>query len=83
MKTVSDDKLCNDFPAIEAMLSAGEVVGVTKRERVIARLTPEPVLEQDVRPPLPDFLARMKEIMGDKVLSVSGAEIISEGRDRF
>jgi hypothetical protein len=44
---------------------------------VIARLTPEPI----DRPPLPDFLGQMKEIFGDKVLKVTGAEIISEDRD--
>jgi hypothetical protein len=36
------------------------------------------------RPPLPDFLARLKEIYGDKVLEVSGADLISADReDRF
>jgi hypothetical protein len=33
------------------------------------------------RPPLPDFLGQMREVFGDKVLKVTGAEIISEDRD--
>ena len=59
------------------MLRTGEEIRVTKRRKVIARLIPEPT----ERPPLPDFMGRMKEIFGDKVLKVTGAEIISEDRD--
>jgi antitoxin (DNA-binding transcriptional repressor) of toxin-antitoxin stability system len=77
MKTVSVRDLRYDFPKVEEMLRSGEEICITKRRRVIARLTPEPT----DRPPLPDFLGRMKEIFGDKVLKVSGAELISEDRD--
>jgi antitoxin (DNA-binding transcriptional repressor) of toxin-antitoxin stability system len=77
MKTVSVRDLRYDFPKVEEMLRSGEEIRITKRRRVIARLTPEPI----DRPPLPDFLGRMKEIFGDKVLKVTGAEIISEDRD--
>jgi antitoxin (DNA-binding transcriptional repressor) of toxin-antitoxin stability system len=77
MKTVSVRDLRYDFPKFEEILRAGEEIQITKRKRPIARLTPEPVS----RPPLPDFLGRMKEIFGDKVLKVSGAEIISQDRD--
>ena len=77
MKTVSVRDLRYDFPKVEEMLRSGEEIRITKRRRVIARLTPEPM----DKPPLPDFLGRMKEIFGDKVLKVSGAEVISEDRD--
>ena len=77
MKTVSVRDLRYDFHKVEEMLRSGEEIRITKRRRVIARLTPEPM----DRPPLPDFLGRMKEIFGDKVLKVTGAEIISEDRD--
>jgi antitoxin (DNA-binding transcriptional repressor) of toxin-antitoxin stability system len=77
MKTVSVRDLRYDFPKVEEILKSGEEIRITKRRKVIARLTPEPV----ERPPLPDFLGRMKEIFGDKVLTVTGAEIISEDRD--
>jgi antitoxin (DNA-binding transcriptional repressor) of toxin-antitoxin stability system len=59
------------------MLQSGEEIRITKRRKVIARLTPEPT----ERPPLPDFLGQMKEVFGDKVLKVTGAQIISEDRD--
>jgi antitoxin (DNA-binding transcriptional repressor) of toxin-antitoxin stability system len=83
MKTVSVRDLRYDFPKVEEMLRSGEEIRITKRRRVIARLTPEPAAEPEARPPLPDFLARMRENFGDRVLEVSGAEIISADRDRL
>jgi antitoxin (DNA-binding transcriptional repressor) of toxin-antitoxin stability system len=77
MKTVSVRDLRYDFPKVEALLRAGEEIRVTKRNRVIARLTPE----TSARPPLPDYLGQMQEIFGDRVLEVSGAQLISEDRD--
>jgi antitoxin (DNA-binding transcriptional repressor) of toxin-antitoxin stability system len=77
MKTVSVRDLRYDFPKVEEMLRAGEEIRITKRRRVIARLTPEPA----ERPPLPDFLGRMRDIFGDRILKVTGAEIISDDRD--
>jgi antitoxin (DNA-binding transcriptional repressor) of toxin-antitoxin stability system len=81
MKTVSVDTLCNNFSAVEAILSSGEEISVTKAQREIARMRPAPVQEVWVKPEMPDFLAQMKEIFGDKVLPVTGAQIISEDRD--
>lgn len=79
MKSVSIRDLRYDFPKVERLLSEGCEVQVTKRRKVIARLVPEP------RPAakLPDFLGRLKAIYGDKVLEVSGAELISMDRDRY
>ena len=77
MKSVSVRDLRYDFPKVEEMLRSGEEIRITKRRKVIARLTPEPTERQ----PLPDFLGQMKEIFGDKVLKVTGAQIISEDRD--
>lgn len=80
MKTVSVRDLRYDFPKVERLLSQGDEIEITKRRKVVARLTPVP----SERPPLPDFLARLKEIYGDKVLEVSGADLISADReDRF
>lgn len=69
-----------DFKKIERLLLQGEEVQITKYGRVIARLVPE-------RPgcprKMPDFGARMRKIFGDKVLEVSGADLISADRDRY
>jgi antitoxin (DNA-binding transcriptional repressor) of toxin-antitoxin stability system len=77
MKSVSIRDLRYDFPKVERLLSEGNELQVTKRRKVIARLTPE----RDGKAPLPDFLARMRANYGDKVLEVSGAELISLDRD--
>ena len=80
MKSVSVRDLRYDFPRVERLLSEGNELQVTKRRKVIARLKPE----CGTRPPLPDFLARMRANYGDKVLEVSGADLISADReDRF
>src|SRR5208337_109265 len=77
MKTVSVRDLRYDFPKVEKMLRSGEEIRITKRRRVIARLTPEPV----ERPPLPDFLGRMKEIFGDRVMTVMVDDLSGSKRD--
>jgi antitoxin (DNA-binding transcriptional repressor) of toxin-antitoxin stability system len=81
MKTVSVRDLRYDFPKVEELLKSGEEIRITKRKRVIARLTPEPLPEHGGRPPLPDFLGRMRANFGDRIFEVTGAEIISADRD--
>jgi antitoxin (DNA-binding transcriptional repressor) of toxin-antitoxin stability system len=81
MKTVSVRDLRYDFPKVEALLRSGEEIQVTKRRKVIARLSAEPQSNSESRPPLPDFLGRMKAIFGDRVLEVSGADLISADRE--
>jgi antitoxin (DNA-binding transcriptional repressor) of toxin-antitoxin stability system len=81
MKSVSVRDLRYAFPKVEELLRSGEEIRITKRRRVIARLTPEPRPELSGRAPLPDFLARMKANFGDRILAVTGAEIISADRD--
>jgi antitoxin (DNA-binding transcriptional repressor) of toxin-antitoxin stability system len=81
MRTVSVRDLRYDFPKVEKMLQSGEEIRITKRRKVIARLTPEHGPEQAGRPPLPDFLGRMRANFGDRILEVTGAELISADRE--
>jgi antitoxin (DNA-binding transcriptional repressor) of toxin-antitoxin stability system len=80
MKKASIRDLRYRFPQIEAQLRGGEAIEITRRRRVIARLTP-------VQPPAakasPDFSAMLREIYGDKVFRVSGAELVSKQRGRY
>jgi antitoxin (DNA-binding transcriptional repressor) of toxin-antitoxin stability system len=69
-----------EFKKIERLLRQGEEIQITKRRRVIARLVPE---KGEVAKKLPDFRARMREIYGDKVFAVSGADLIAADRDRY
>ena len=68
-----------EFKKIELLLRQGEEVQITKRRRVIARLVPE---NAQSHLQLPDFRARIRAIYGDKVLAVSGADLVSEDRNR-
>jgi antitoxin (DNA-binding transcriptional repressor) of toxin-antitoxin stability system len=64
------------FSEIEARLRQGEAIEIRKRKRIIGRLIP-------VNPKAsayPDFAARTRKIFGQKVLAISGAEIVSWGR---
>jgi prevent-host-death family protein len=76
MKKATVRDLRYDFKKIERALRAGEEIEITKRGRKIARLVPD-----QERPPLPDFMARLREMFGDKQLEVSGAELISQERE--
>jgi antitoxin (DNA-binding transcriptional repressor) of toxin-antitoxin stability system len=79
MKKASVRDLRYEFKKIERLLHQGEEVQITKRRRVIARLIPENVR---LTVQMPDFLERLRSIYGDKMLPVSGAELISQDRDR-
>jgi antitoxin (DNA-binding transcriptional repressor) of toxin-antitoxin stability system len=80
MKRASVRDLRYDFPKVEKMLAEGEPIEITKRNQVIGTLTPANGSEQ-VK--FPDFLGRLKKIYGNKVLKVSGAELIRRDRDRW
>jgi antitoxin (DNA-binding transcriptional repressor) of toxin-antitoxin stability system len=68
------------FKKIERLLHQGQEIQITKRRRVIARLVPE---APDGAQQRPDFLARLRAIYGDKVLAVTGAELLSSDRSRY
>ena len=68
-----------DFSKVEEMLQSGEEILITRRKRVIARLLP-PALSGK-RKNRPDFLARLKELYGDRQLPETGAEMMQAERD--
>ena len=65
------------FKNVELILRAGEEAQITKRRKVIARISAETA----DKVPLPDFIARLKEIYGDQIATVSGADLISADRE--
>ena len=80
MKSVSVRDLRYRFSRVETILREGQEIQLTKRRRVIARLVP---LKTPNPLPRPDFLARLKSIYGKKMLKMTGAELLSEERERF
>jgi antitoxin (DNA-binding transcriptional repressor) of toxin-antitoxin stability system len=80
MKKASIRDLRYGFRKIERLLHQGEEIQITKRRRVIARLVPEGTADVVQ---LPDFLARLRSIYGEKPLPVTGAELVAEDRNRY
>jgi antitoxin (DNA-binding transcriptional repressor) of toxin-antitoxin stability system len=82
MKRATVRDLRYAFPKVEAALAEGEEIEIVKRNKVIAKLVPiRP--EAKPRPPMPDFLGRLKAIWGDRILEPSTAELLAEERERF
>jgi len=79
MKRASVRDLRYDFPKVERMLAEGEPIEITKRNQVIGTLSPA---NSSRKIEFPDFRARLKKIYGDKVLKVTGAELVRWDRDR-
>lgn len=80
MKTASVRDLRYEFKKIERLLRQGEEVQITKRRQVIARLVPE-TLQHPVE--LPNFLRRLRATYGEKMLALSGADLLAEDRKRY
>ena len=79
MKKASVRDLRYGFKKIERLLHQGEEIQITKRRRVIARLVPESTQRSAQ---MPDFLERLRAIYDDKILEVSGAELVAQDRSR-
>jgi antitoxin (DNA-binding transcriptional repressor) of toxin-antitoxin stability system len=79
MGTASVRDLRYRFPQIEAQLRSGEEIQITKRKRVIARLLP---VRAHKRRSVPDFAKMLRDIYGNKVMKTTGADLVSEQRDR-
>ena len=67
-----------DTRRLKAWLQAGKTVELRERDRLIARIVPASSQERPVE--WPDFEARARQILGDKV--VPGADLLIEERDR-
>ena len=80
MRQASVRDLRYEFKKIERLLHQGEEIQITKRRRVIARLVPE---SDRACPAVPDFLGRLRAIYGEKLLAVSGADLVAQDRNRY
>jgi hypothetical protein len=67
-----------DTRRLKAWLQAGKTVELRERNRVIGRIVPEARTEPSGE--WPDFVARARKILGDKVLP--GSDLLIEERER-
>ena len=69
MKTATVRQLRHDFGSVLNWVEDGEEVEISKRGRVVARLTPpRQKSSRMLKTGRPDFAARLKRIFGNKVL---------------
>jgi hypothetical protein len=69
---------------LEAELRGVRAIELTRGDMVVAEVvarTPLEVSDDRPQPELPDFMARLREIYGDKPLDVDTTEWIREGRE--
>ena len=80
MKTATLRDLRYRFSEIENLLVQGEEIQIVRRKRPVARLLP---IQPEPPKCRPDFLARLRRIYGRKRLTVTGAELLAQERERF
>ena len=66
---------------LEAELRSMKAIELTSGDVVVAEIRPTQSLELQAQPELPDFMAMLREIYGDKPLDVDTTEWIREGRE--
>ncbi len=79
MRKASVRDLRYRFSEVEDLLREGRQIAITKRKKVIAHLVPSPPTSGA----RPDFLARLKNLYGNKRLEISGAELLAKERERL
>jgi len=80
MRSVTVREFCREFSRkVEAPLRRGETLILRKRKEVLGRIVPERTQARTY----PDFAARQKKILGDRVVDFNFAEFLREQRNRF
>ena len=80
MRTATLRQLRHDFGRVFAWVEQGEPVGISKRGKIIALLSPPPTPRPAKARKRPDFAARLKRIYGDLVLT--GDVVVEERESR-
>ena len=80
MKTATLRELRHDFASVFAWVEQGEPVGISKRGKIIALLSPPPPPKRAKARRRPDFAARLQRIYGNLVLP--GEVVVEERQSR-
>ncbi len=77
MKTTTIRELRHDTTTVLGWVADGQSVEVRRRGEPVAILSPK---RRRQRIEKPDFLARIRAVYGDKVLSTTATNLVSESR---
>ena len=80
MKTATVSQLRRNFGSVMKWIAEGQQVQIVKKGGVIALLSPPRSPAKPMKFKLPDFAARKKRILGDRVLP---GNIIAEERESY
>ena len=78
MKTATIRDLRYNFPQVEAWLSGGEEIELTKRGRVLGRIIPGAT--KIPKRKMPDFAARAKSVCGNRLINTAAILEHNKGR---
>jgi antitoxin (DNA-binding transcriptional repressor) of toxin-antitoxin stability system len=77
MKTTTIRELRHDTTTVLGWVENGDTVEVRRRRQPVALLTPVP---RAVGGPRPDFLGRLREQFGERVLTTTASALLAEER---
>ena len=84
MKTATVRQIRNAFPSVLRLIRNGESVAITSRRKVVATLTPPPVPEPTLRSrPWAGLDVRLAELQQQPMLKETGADLVTQDRDRY
>jgi len=84
MKTATVRQIRNSFPEVLRHIRNGESVAITSRRKIVATLTPpiEPKAPKRTRP-WANLATRLTELQKQPMLAISGADLVTQERDRY
>lgn len=77
-RSVSIRELQQHLKRVMARVERGEVVEVTRRRRIVARLAP--ARSAELVSGWPDLEARTRAVFGNRVIAVRGSKVVVEAR---
>lgn len=80
MSQASIRELKHATSEVLSRVEAGEVVEVTRRNRVVAVLSPPKPEVPTKKPARPDFEKRLREFWGDRSFEITATELLSDDR---
>jgi len=80
MRTTNIRELKHATSTVLEWVEQGETVQITRRNKVVAVLSPPPSPEGSRKIKRPDFARDLQEIFGDRILASTGQEIIDYDR---